>query len=140
MSELRPQPPGIPVPVPSRFSQPYWDGCAKGELRYQRCGNCGQAIADAARVCWRCHSRDLRWEVSAGRGRLASWSVVWRPQTPEFEVPYAVALVDLDEGVTVVSAIVGCTPEELVEGMALAVEFHPANDELLLPYFRPLAG
>lgn len=138
MSELRPQPPGTPAPTPSQFSAPYWEGCARGELRYQRCADCQLVIADAARVCWRCHGRDLRWEVSQGRGRLYSWTIVWRPQTPEFEVPYAVALVDVDEGFTIVSSIVGCTPEDLAEGMELAVEFHPASDELLLPYFRPV--
>jgi uncharacterized OB-fold protein len=134
---LRPQPAGIPAPVPSKFSAPYWEGCALGELRFVRCHDCGQPIADAPRICWRCHSRDLRWEVSSGHGSLYSWTVVWRPQTPEFEVPYAVAIVHLDEGVSLVSSIVGCAPEDLTENMELNVEFHPSNDQMMLPYFRP---
>ena len=113
MTLLRPQPPGAQAPVPSRFSAPYWEGCTREELLYCRCSRCQQAIADAPRICWRCHSRDLRWEKSRGRGRLYSWTVVWRPQTPLFEVPYAAAIVQLDEGVFVVSSIIGCTPEEL---------------------------
>jgi len=138
MTTLQPQSPGTPAPTPSLFSAPYWEGCAVGELRFFRCRNCHQAIADAPRVCWRCHSWDLAWETSAGRGTLYSWTIVWRPQTPEFRVPYAVALIDLEEGVAVVSSIVGCEPEDLIEGMALAVEFHPSSEDMALPYFRPV--
>ena len=138
MTELRPQRPGTPSPVPSLFSAAYWDGCAQGELRYLRCTQCGVPIADAARICWRCHSRELRWEVSAGRGTLYSWTIVWRPQTPEFEVPYAVAIVNLEEGFSVVSAVIGCLPDELTENMGLSVEFHPSGDDTMLPYFRPI--
>jgi uncharacterized OB-fold protein len=140
MTLLRPQSPGTPAPVPSLFSAQYWEGCAQGELRYLRCSSCHLAIADAARICWRCHSRDLRWEESGGRGRLYSWTIVWRPQTPAFQVPYSVAIVQLDEGIFVVSSVIGCAPEDLAEGMELAVEFHPVNDAMKLPYFRPITG
>jgi uncharacterized protein len=138
VSMLQPQPPSTRTPRPTHFSAPYWEGCAVGELRFRRCRSCGQAIADAPRLCWRCHSRDLAWEVSAGRGRLYSWSVVWRPQTPEFHVPYAVAVVALDEGVHLVSAVIGCEPADLAEGLELMVEFHPSAEGMQLPYFRPL--
>lgn len=140
MSTLRPQEPGIPTPLPSPTSAPYWEGCAAGELRFQRCRSCQTVIADAARICWHCHGRDLAWEVSTGRGRLSSWTVVWRPQTPEFHVPYSVAIVRLEEGFEIVSSVVGCEPEELTGGMELAVEFHPASSEIVLPYFRPARG
>ncbi len=138
MNQLRPHPLGVPAPVPSLFSAPYWEGCAREELRFLRCSRCHLAIADAARICWRCHSRELQWEQSRGRGRLYSWTIVWRPQMPVFEVPYAVAIVELDEGFSVVSTIIGCTPDELFEGLVLAVEFHPISDTQKLPYFRPI--
>jgi hypothetical protein len=138
MTVLLPHVPGTPAPVPSLFSAPYWEGCARDELRFLRCANCHLAIADAARICWRCHSRELGWEESQGRGRLYSWTIVWRPQTPIFAVPYSVAIVELDEGIFVVSSIIGCAPEDLAEGMELAVEFHPISDALKLPYFRPV--
>lgn len=138
MKLLCPQPPGTPTPVPSRFSAPYWEGCARGELLFLRCSGCLLAVADAPRICWRCHRRDLRWEASQGRGRLYSWSVVWRPQSPAFEVPYAPAIVQLDEGIFVISSVIGCCPDELAEGMELAVEFHRIGDSSMLPYFRPV--
>jgi uncharacterized OB-fold protein len=140
VTQLRPQPPGTPAPVPSRFSAPYWEGCARNQLLYLRCSNCQLAIADAARICWRCHSRALRWEPSRGLGRLYSWTIVWRPQTPAFEVPYSVAIVHLDEDIFVVSSVIGCPPEDLAEGMELAVEFYPIGDGQKLPYFRPIVG
>jgi uncharacterized OB-fold protein len=137
--ELRPQPPGIPVPVPSPIAAPFWDGCRHGELRFQRCEGCGTAVFNPSPVCPACRGRRLAWEASAGRGRLYTWTVVWRPQTPAFRTPYAPAVVDVDEGFRLVTAIVGCRPGDLRAGMALAVSFHPAGDGVVLPYFRPSA-
>ena len=52
-------------------------------------------------------------------------------------MPYAPAIVELDEGFRMMSAVVGCTPADLTAGMRLAAEFHPASDTIVLPYFRP---
>jgi uncharacterized OB-fold protein len=64
--------------------------------------------------------------------------VVWRPPDPSFRVPYAPAVVRLDEGAWMMSAIIGCEPEALREGLRLTVEFHPASSEITLPYFTPV--
>jgi uncharacterized protein len=135
---LKPQPMGIPVGVPSRLSQPYWDACARGELVFLRCDGCGLILERPATVCGACLGRSLTWTRSSGRGELYSWTVVWRPQHPSFLVPYAPAIVAVDEGWWHVAAVVGCEPEELTAGMRLAVEFHPATDEITLPYYRPI--
>jgi uncharacterized OB-fold protein len=63
--------------------------------------------------------------------------VVWRPQHPAYEVPYAPAIVRLAEGCTVMSAVVGCEPSALAAGLPLEVEFHAVTDELTLPFFHP---
>jgi hypothetical protein len=52
-------------------------------------------------------------------------------------VPYAPAVVRLDEGFFMLSAVIGCAPETLQEGLRLGVEFHAASEEMTLPYFRP---
>jgi len=52
-------------------------------------------------------------------------------------MPYAPAVVRLDEGVWMMSAVIGCEPDALHEDMRLAMEFHPASDEITLPYFAP---
>ena len=72
-----------------------------------------------------------------GRVSLYSWTVVWHPPNPSFRVPYAPAVVRLDEGVWMMSAVFGCGPDALHEGMWLAVEFHPESDEITLPHFAP---
>ena len=84
-----------------------------------------------------CHATAPVWGESAGAGSLYSWTVVWRPPDPAFRVPYAPAVIRLDEGFWMMSAVIGCEPEALARGPRLAVEFHPASDEITLPYFRP---
>jgi len=136
--ELVPQPAAIPAPTPSPLSQHYWDACARGELLFQRCGNCGKPNFDPALLCRHCGSRDLTWEQSAGNGTVYSWTVVWRPQQPSFVVPYAPAIVDMDEGYRMLANVVGCDVADLAVGMRVAVEFHPVSDGFAIPYFRPV--
>jgi uncharacterized protein len=135
---LQPQAPGIPTGGQSTAAAPYWEGCRQGALRYQQCAACGSINRKPGRVCAACGGRDLDWKDSAGRGRLYSWTVVWRPQHPSFQVPYAPAIVELDEGFWLMTAIVGCDHEDLHADMPVEVEFHPANDDVVLPYFRPI--
>jgi len=134
---LAPQPVGIPVPRPSQVAAPYWEGCRAGVLRLQRCSVCGAVAPRPARLCRACHRPTLVWEDSAGLGRLYSWTVVWRPQHPSFVVPYAPAIIEIDEGMRVLSAMVGCSDSDLRDGLRVAVEFHAVSDEISLPYFRP---
>ena len=68
----------------------------------------------AKNSCAACGAATLTWERSAGRGRLYSWTVVWRPQHPTFHVPYAPSIIELDEGFWLMSAMVGC--DELETG------------------------
>lgn len=136
--ELSPQPATIPPPHPSPISAPYWEGAKRGELLFQRCGSCARAEFDAALLCRRCGSRDLTWERSAGTGTVYSWTTVWRPQQPSFVVPYAPAIVDMDEGFQVLANLVGCDVADLAVGMRVAVEFHPIADGFVLPYFAPV--
>ena len=138
MSELLvPQPPEIPAPWPSPVSEPYWAAARLGELWYQRCAGCGHAEFDPAAACRACGG-ELGWARSAGLGTVSSYTVVWRPQQPSFVVPYAPAIVDLDEGYRMLANLVGCTVDAVAVGMRVAVEFHPVSDGFVLPYFRPV--
>jgi hypothetical protein len=135
---LSPPPPGFPMPRPSDRSDPFWSGARAGRLVLPLCSACGARALRAFAVCPHCTATALDWEQSAGRGVLYSWTVVWRPPHPGFVVPYAPAVVALDEGWWFLSAVVGCASDELREGLALGVEFHPASDELALPYFHAI--
>ena len=136
---LAPQPPGFPAPRRSARSEPFWAGCHEGRLVLPFCRSCGARALRAFSTCPQCGEAALAWSESSGRGTLYSWTVVWRPPHPAFVIPYAPAVVALDDGWWVMSAIVGCTPDQLIPEMDLLVEFHPASDNLVLPYFRPPA-
>ena len=89
-------------------------------------------------MCCHCYSTDLRWQRSKGEGEVYSWTVVWRPQTPEFTVPYAAIIMRMDEGYDFLSNMIGCEPDSLRVGMRAKVAFHPLNDDITLPYFVPI--
>lgn len=137
MSLLRPRVDGIPVPNPSPESLPYWEGTRIGELRYQRCAACDAANFGPGLACSSCRSADLVWQVSSGTGTIYSWTVVWRPQTPAFEVPYAPAIVRMDDGYDMLAALVGMEPDAITPGLRVRVEFHAVDDTITLPFFGP---
>jgi uncharacterized protein len=127
----------LPHAVPSALTRPFWDGCAVGELRFQRCRGCRAAQFPPAEICRRCTGADLTWERGAGLGTLYSWTVVHRPVTPAFTVPYAPAIVDLDEGYQMMTNLIGLAPDAITPGLAVQVEFHDTGGGLCLPYFGP---
>ncbi len=137
MTVLKPQEGDIPLPVPGVVSRTYWEGCAAGELRFQRCGQCGGATHTPAVLCAHCTSTDLRWEVSSGRGTVYSWTAVWRPQTPAFEVPYVPLVVEMEEGWFMLADLVGCEHDAVQVGMPVEVTFHAHPGGVTLPYFQP---
>ena len=127
----------IPLPRPTPLSQPHWDGCREGRLRIQRCGGCGRAVFIPQPLCPACHSVELAWIDCSGRGSLYSYTVVHRPQRPEFAAPYVVAIVELDEGAFLLTNLVECDPAALEIGTRVEVAFRKMSDEITLPYFRP---
>lgn len=129
--------PAIPLPRPSPISQPYWDACRRGELTVQRCAACGHYVFIPQPACTRCLSSALEWVRSSGRGRVYSYTVVWRPQQPAFEVPYTVAIVEMDEGWKTLTNIVDCPVDDVRVGMDVEVKFVPMSEEITLPMFRP---
>jgi uncharacterized OB-fold protein len=137
MTTLRPQTGPLPH-ASSQVSVPFWQGCRSGELRYQRCGECGLSNFPPTEHCRQCMSAELDWRTSEGVGEIYSWTVVHRPVTPEFESPYAPAIITLDEGYQMLTNIVGVAPTDLAVGMPVQVEFHALGAEatdVTLPYF-----
>jgi uncharacterized protein len=103
---------------------------------FQRCKDCNAALFQPMTVCRACGSRQLAWTVSEGQGTVYSWSTVWRPPTPSFQVPFVVAIVDVAEGYQMMANIIGCAVDSVRIGLPLVVEFHPIDDGFVLPYFR----
>ncbi len=129
-------PAGLPVPQPERdgLSAPYWEGLRAGELRLQRCRNCGAWQWGPEWLCYSCHSLDLGWEETKPRGRIYSWARAWHPVQPALTqgVPYVYVLVALDEpvGVRLIGNLVGDPTQDVVIGQAVegVFEYHPDGE------------
>jgi uncharacterized protein len=131
--------PAKPVPEPTPETQPFWDGCAAGELRIQRCRACGKPYFYPRPVCPECGSTDVEWFTASGRATLYSYVINHRPARGfEDDGPYAIAVVQLAEGPRMMANLVGVpnTPEDLVLDMELQVTFEQRG-AISLPVFTP---
>ena len=134
---LQPQPEGIPLPTPSTVSEPHWEGCKRGELMVQHCQDCDGYVFIPQPACTHCQSENLEWVQSSGKGTVYSWTMVYRPQQPSFETPYASAIIEVEEGWYMLTNLVDIAVEDVRIGLPVEVVFHAINDETTLPYFRP---
>ena len=134
---------GKPVPVADADSAPFWEGCTRGQLLLQRCADCGAIRFPAAGICPHCRATGAEWITASGRARVYSWIVVTHPVPREIyddDVPYVVALVELEEGVRMATNIVGCDAGEVRAGMEVEVTFDEVAPDVVLPRFRPRGG
>jgi uncharacterized protein len=128
-----------PVPEPTPETQPFWDGCAAGELRIQRCTDCGVAYFYPRPVCPSCGSTAVEWFTASGRASLYSYVINHRPARGfEADAPYAIAVVQLAEGPRMMANLIDvpATPEDLVLDMPLRVVFEQRGS-ISLPQFTP---
>lgn len=127
------------MPVPTPETQPFWDGCAQGVLRIQRCLDCGKPYFYPRPVCPQCGSTNIEWFTATGDATLYSYVINQRP-APGFEddAPYAIAVVQLAEGPRMMTNLVDvpAEPEALVLDMPLHVTFEQRGD-ITLPLFAP---
>jgi len=137
MTIMQPQMPGIPLPSATPVSAPFWNGCLQRELLFQRCSSCRAALFNPAWMCRVCGSTALAWEASTGAGAVYSWTIAHVASSPDFKVPYAPAIVALDEGFHIISNIIGCTDKDIRVGLRVRVEFHDVGGGFMLPYFAP---
>jgi len=126
-----------PRPARTRDNDFFWEGIASGELRIQRCADCGALRHPPGPMCPHCQSLDWDTVVSRGRGRVYSYVVAHHPPVPPFPYPNPIVLVELDEGIRLVSNVVGIDPADVVIGLPVQVEFTRVDEELVLPLFRP---
>ena len=128
-----------PGPVVTPETKPFWDAAQEGELRIPRCNACGRHYFYHRPFCPHCFSDDVSWVRVSGRATLHSYVINHRPVPGwEDDGPYAIALVELEEGPRMATNIVGVpnTPEDLVLDMALEVCFEEQGG-MMIPKFRP---
>jgi uncharacterized protein len=130
--------PGRARPKSTPETKHFWDGTRAGELRLQRCDACSKVYFPPRPFCPACASRQVSVFAASGRGVLWSYVIHHRP-VPGFTPPYAIAVVQLEEGPRLMTNVVDCpqTPEALRLDMKLQVAFHKIDDEITLPLFRP---
>jgi len=127
-----------PSPEITSLNREYFEGCALGELRVRRCLACEARFRFAHEWCPVCWSGELGWVKASGRGKVSHFSIVHQAPSPAFEpdAPYVIALVELDEGVRMMSTIKGCAPHEVAIGMRVEAGFEARNGADI-PIFHP---
>src|SRR3954471_21803280 len=118
----------LPVPVATELSRPFWDACGEGRYLIQTCAACGHRHSTPQDFCLSCHQTNLTWEPASGYGAIYSFTIVWRPQTAAFDVPYVVAIVELDEGPFLITNVVDCEPGAVAVGMRVEITFCQRGD------------
>ena len=128
-----------PLPVPTPESMPYWEAAREHRLTVQRCTECGLTQFYPPRVfCRRCMS-ELKWIECSGKGVVFASSTVVRAPSPSFaaDAPYNVSMIELEEGIHLISNIVNPPSEgEAKIGAAVEVVFDDVTESVTLPKFR----
>ena len=124
-----------PLPKPTAETQPFWEGCARGELRYQYCTHCNRGQFPPSSRCRSCHEDALEWRQSDKRGTIHSVTTVFRAPNAAFKkaVPYNIALIDLTEGFRLMTNIKNAGATEAVIGAPVRIVFEDVGGDIALP-------
>jgi uncharacterized OB-fold protein len=116
---------------------PFWDACAEGRFLLHRCGDCGRHYWPAS-LCTVHGGRSMAWVEASGRGAVHDHVIMRHAYGPEMKgkVPYNVAVIRLEEGPLFHSNVVDCPPEDLREGLPVAVAFTDHANGMTIPVFR----
>jgi len=128
-------------PRPTPETEAYWEACRKHQLLIQRCTQCREFQFYPRVLCSKCASNDLEWAQASGKGQILTFTIVRRAVSAAYDadVPYVVALIQLDEGPTMMSNVIDCDPEALQIGDPVQVVFEDWTEEISIPQFRLLA-
>jgi uncharacterized OB-fold protein len=131
--------PQKPSPVVTPWARPYWDAAKEGRFILQKCADCDKHVFIPRLVCPHCFSDNLDWVKASGKGTVYSYSIVQNNAPSAFidDMPYVVAIIRLEEGVQMLSNIVGCDLDKLECDMPVEVTFEKLNDDFTLPKFKP---
>lgn len=128
-----------PEPVCSMDSAFFWEGAKRGELLIQQCSQCGTLHHPPRPMCPECHAIKMVPKRMSGKGRVYSWGMPIHPFPHGFKMPPVVALIDLEEGVRLVSNLRNVDPRGTLNGIAVQVAFEPTQNGGAVPVFEPIA-
>ena len=121
-----------PAPSINVETAPFWRATTEGKLLIGKCRACGEPHWYPRTICPHCGKAEVDWVAAAGTGRIYSYSVMRRA-----EVPYAIAYVTLDEGVTLLTNLVECEFDRLAVDQPVRLAWREAGPDASLPVFRP---
>ncbi len=132
--------PKKPAPIVNDWARPFWEAARQGKLTIQQCKDCKKPIFYPRLCCPHCFSEDIHWIEASGKATVYSYTVVENNAPSAFiaDMPYVVAVVRLEEGVQMLSNIVGCDPYEVKCDMPVQVTFEKLDEEFTLPKFKPI--
>ena len=127
------------LPVVTALTEPYWDGARTEKVLFQQCRVCGTNWHPPMPICPKCHSTEIDWLAAGGGGTVYTYTIVHHATHPAFadNVPYVVAVVELDEGPRVVTNIKNCRVEDVRGGMRVSIYFEEAAEGFRLPQAQP---
>lgn len=128
-----------PLPEPGPISKPFWDSLRQHKLTAQRCSVCSKLRHLPNYFCADCLSEEWTWDQLSGEGSIYTFTIMHRAPSPGFEneLPLLVALVELKEGIRMLTNIVECRPEHVQIGMPVKVVYEDINDHVTLFKFAP---
>ena len=129
-----------PLPQVNSDTKPFWDGCRKHELRFQKCLDCGYVRWPSSIICSQCHSSNTEWIVSSGKGKIYTYVVFQQVFHEGFtkDAPYVTASIELEEGPRVLTNIVDCDVNDIKCEMPVEVVWEDVTEEFTIPKFKPL--
>ena len=132
------QPYSKPLPTLTEENRPFWDGAREGFLRMQECQKCSHIRFPISHVCPECLSYEFEWKNLSGRGEVFAYIVYHKLYNKAFskDIPYNVALVQLEEGPRMYSNVVGCSNDSVKVGDKLVAVFESVTSEITIPKFR----
>ena len=127
-----------PLPVMEGLTGEFYDWCKKEDLHFQKCASCDTLRHVPREMCAECNSFEWEWVRSSGRGTVYTWVVVNRALHPAFahDAPYADVVVEMEEGVRLLSTVVDCPPEELEIAMPVELTYDAVTEDITLPRFK----
>jgi uncharacterized protein len=129
---------GRPLPRPDHVSATYWAAAAEGKVLYQECPACGHRQFYPRAMCTAC-AAEPEWREASGRGTVHTFTIIRQNWANPFreELPYVVAMVELDEGVKMMTNITDCEIDDVHVGMAVEAYTVRVDDAVGIPFWRP---
>src|SRR5690554_4963175 len=127
-----------PLPQPTLDTEQYWAGALKQQLLVQRCQHCSRYQFYPRAFCTECLSDELEWVQASGQGRIYTFTICRIAPSPAFKkfLPYAAAIVELDEGARMLTNILESDITKVAIGARVTVCFQRVSDDCNLPQFK----